>query len=89
MEKSFAKRRTKGNPFAEVALGVYEFIERMMGISPAAIAPMSLFFSRKLLLYMTYPMIIKAKTIHDSTEGLFFEAVKKIRQYPYTGMSIL
>ena len=54
----------------------------MKGISPAAIAPMSLFFSLKLLLYTTYPMIIKAKINQESTEKTDTKdsVVKKINQ---------
>ena len=47
----------------------YRIKVRITGMSPAAVTMMSLFFSLKLLLYMTYPMIIRAKERKDSEEG--------------------
>ena len=54
----------------------------MKGITPATIPQISLFFSLKLLLYTTYPMIIKAKINQESTEKTDTKdsAVKKIKQ---------
>ena len=53
----------------------------MKGITPATIPQMSLFFSLKLLLYTTYPMIIKAKINQESTEKTDKDSVvEKIKQ---------
>ena len=82
-------RHTKSLSLAGEALVIYRFMVRISGISPAAVAMMSLFFSLKLLLYMTYPMIIRTKDRKEMVEGPLLEAVNRIKQYPYMGMRIL